>query len=59
MIKGTCHLLFLVSHELRQIYTDARKTYDVAPNFIFGVELLDVALKEASIPVKNQESTGL
>ncbi|KAH8755596.1 hypothetical protein BGZ57DRAFT_859762 [Hyaloscypha finlandica] len=58
MIKSTCHHLFLVSHELRQIYTDARKTYDVAPNFIFGVELLDVALKDASIPVTKARVSG-
>ncbi|PMD14727.1 hypothetical protein NA56DRAFT_367103 [Hyaloscypha hepaticicola] len=52
MVKETCHHLFNVSHELRQIYTDARKAYEVAPGSILGVELVDVALKEASMPVK-------
>jgi hypothetical protein len=52
LIKETCHHLFHVSHELHQIYTDARNAFEVAPDFIFGVELVDVALKEASMPVK-------
>ena len=52
LIKETCHHLFHVSHELRQIYTDARNAFEVAPDFIFEVELVDVALKEASMPVK-------
>jgi hypothetical protein len=55
MVKETCHHLFNVSHELRQIYTDARKAYEVAPDSILGVELVDVALKEASMPVKKVE----
>jgi len=53
MVKETIHHLFYVSHDLRQIYTDAREAYEVAPELILGVELVDVALKEASMPVKS------
>jgi hypothetical protein len=53
MVKETIHYLFYLSHALRQIYTDARQAYEVAPKSILGVELVDVALKEASMPVKS------
>lgn len=52
MVKATCHHVFNVTHELRQIYADAGTACGVAPGSILGVELVDVALKEASMPVK-------
>ena len=47
------HHFNLISHELRQIYGDARKAHEVAPELMFGVELIDVAFREASMPVKS------
>lgn len=52
LIKVTWHRLSLIQDELRKIYTDARKTNEVAPELILGVELMDVAMREEAIPVK-------
>lgn len=49
LVKEIVHHFNLVSHELRKIYGEAS---NVAPKSIFGVELLDVALRDASMPAK-------
>ena len=48
-LKPICYHVRRVEHQLREIYTQFPKA---APEKILGVEIVDVALMKASIPVK-------